>query len=142
MRFLFVCTGNTCRSPIAERLARMQYPQHEWRSAGVMPLYELQPMSSKVIEEAGADATDFQGTDIKDLNLASFDHVILIGETARNYAGRIPQNVGRHIWYIFDPYNAVGTDEERLQIYRDVREDIAKHISELAGELQLGEASA
>ncbi len=142
MRFLFVCTGNTCRSPMAERLARRLYPQHEWHSAGVMPTYDIQPMTVQVIEESGADASGFEGTDIGDLNLSSFDHVILIGETARNYTGRVPEKVGRHIWYIFDPYNAVGTDDERLQIYRDVRDEILSHIAELARELDLGEASA
>src|SRR5690606_31738953 len=141
MRFLFVCTGNTCRSPIAERMARKFYPEHEWHSAGVMPTYEIQPKTVQVIEEAGGDASGFMGTDIGDLNLASFDHIIMIGETARNHTGRIPANVGKHIWYIFDPFNAVGTDDEILEVYRDVRDEIVRHITELAEELGIDKAS-
>jgi arsenate reductase len=142
MRFLFVCTGNTCRSPMAERLARKLYPGHEWHSAGVMPTYDIQPMTVQVIEEAGGDASGFEGTDIKDLRLDSFDHIVLIGETARNYTGRLPAGVRSQVWYIFDPYNAVGTDEEKLDIYREVREEILKHVHELAEEAGIETQSA
>lgn len=142
MRILFVCTGNTCRSPIAEGLARRMFPQHEWHSAGVMPTADLQPLTAKVLAEEGIDTTGFETTDVTALRLGSFDHVVLIGETARNYSGRIPEGTGKHFWYIFDPYHAVGSEDEQLEIYREVREEIRRHILELAEELGLGEASA
>ncbi|MEZ5339861.1 MAG: hypothetical protein R3F46_16565, partial [bacterium] len=121
---------------------RRLYPEHVWQSAGVMPLYELQPLSARVITEAGGSAEGFSGQDVHDLDLSEFDHVILIGETARNHSGPLPEGVGQHIWYIFDPYNAIGTDEERLEIYREVREELLSHLAELAGELGLEKASA
>jgi len=54
----------------------------------------------------------------------------------------VPAGVQTHVWYIFDPYHSVGTDDEKLLIYRDVRDEVLHHVHELAGQAGISSRSA
>src|SRR5687767_10303065 len=87
-RILFVCTGNTCRSPMAERLARRHYPEHHWESAGVRIWRSgLSPWAVPVLDQLGADTADFASRQVETVAPESFDHVVLIGEPAQAWWG-------------------------------------------------------
>ena len=131
MRTLFVCTANTCRSPLAERLARMLWPEHSWESAGVLPDGWMHPLSERVIAERGGDAGDFEGRDVMNLELGGFDHLVLIGETARNLAPDPPQGVSVHYWDVPDPFLAQGSMEYVLETYRACADDLVWRIAGL-----------
>lgn len=135
MRVLFVCTGNTCRSPMAERLARRLYPAHRWESAGVMPTGGMHPMTAQVLAERGADADNFYGRHVADLELAAYDHVVLIGYTAAALAPEPPPGVAVHHWDVADPFEAVGSQEQILAEYRACADELAARITELVEEL-------
>jgi arsenate reductase (thioredoxin) len=131
MRTLFVCTGNTCRSPLAERLARRLYPEHQWESAGVLPSGLMHPMSAKVLRERGADATHFRGRYVGSLDLGQFDHVVLIGESARDLTPPAPEHVRVHFWKIPDPFNAIGSPDYVLSVYRTCADSIEEYLRRL-----------
>ncbi len=133
MRTLFVCTGNTCRSPMAERLARLKHPGHQWESAGVIPVGPLHPMTRRILTEYGADTQGFTGRDVADLDLAGYDCLVLIGETARNLTPDPPPQVETHFWDVPDPYNAVGTDDEIAAVYRECAVELLQRINTLPG---------
>lgn len=132
MRILFVCTGNTCRSPLAERLARQLYPQHRWESAGVMPTGGMHRLTAQILEERGADAADFFGRFVDDLELAEFDHIVLIGDTAIALAPKPPDRVAVHHWYVDDPFEARGSEAEIYAAYKTCEADLLERITELA----------
>lgn len=131
MRTLFVCTGNTCRSPMAERLARQAHPGHEWESAGVFPQGLMHPMTACVLEEYGADTQGFVGRDVAELDLADYDCLVLIGEIARRQTPTPPLQVVTHFWDVPDPYNAVGTTEEVAEVYRQCAQELLQRIDQL-----------
>jgi arsenate reductase len=135
MRILFVCTGNTCRSPMAERLGRRLFPSHAWESAGVMPTGGMHPLTAQVLRERRADSANFFGRHVADLELADYDHVVLIGYTARALAPDPPPPVEVHHWDVADPFEAVGTLEQVLAEYRACADELTRRITELAAEL-------
>ena len=131
MRILFVCTGNTCRSPMAERLARQLYPGHHWESAGVLPSGLLHPVAAKVLRERGAETGRFRGRYVGSLDLGQFDHVVLIGESARDMTPPAPEHVKVHFWKIPDPFNAIGAPTYVLNVYRGCADVLQEHIDQL-----------
>jgi protein-tyrosine-phosphatase len=89
---LFVCTGNTCRSPLAERLARLKFPQHRWESAGVRPQGGMHPLAARVLGELGGDAEGFNSHFVSDLDLSAYNHVVLIGDAAQRLCPPLPKD--------------------------------------------------
>jgi len=134
MRTLFVCTGNTCRSPMAERMARHFYPGHEWESAGVMPQGGIHPMSARVLDDHGCDATGFEGRNVADLDLGAFDQVVLIGETAQACSPDPPAGVEVHHWDVPDPYEVRGSEKVILAAYEESWADLKHRIAKLVAE--------
>ncbi len=132
MRTLFVCTGNTCRSPMAERLGRFIYPWASWESAGVRPQDTMHPMTAAVLVELGADPDGFASRDVATLDLSVFDHVVLIGEAARKHTPDPPEGVEVHYWNVPDPYEVTGTEVQILAVYRECAQDLKQRISNLA----------
>jgi len=131
MRVLFVCTGNTCRSPLAERLGRKLHPEHRWESAGVMPTGRMHPETAAVLGERNCDVLDFRGRHVDDLDLAGFDHVVLIGETAAALSPTPPAHVAVHHWDVADPFEVDGSPEVIRAAYHACADELARHIQEL-----------
>jgi protein-tyrosine-phosphatase len=131
MRTLFVCTGNMCRSPLAERLGRHYYPQFAWESAGVMPQGWMHPMSRAVLREIGASDGDFMARQVRELDLGSYTHLVLIGEPARLHTPQNPAHVQRLYWDVPDPYGMGSTREEELNIYRECAADLLQRMEQL-----------
>jgi protein-tyrosine-phosphatase len=134
---LFVCTGNTCRSPMAERLARLHYPQHHWESAGVrIWRVGLSPWAVPVLEQLGAGTENFTSRQVETVAPESFDHVVLIGEPAQTLCPPLPDNVQVHRWDVDDPMPADdASDEERLPVYAATAKELLGHIHMLAESL-------
>jgi protein-tyrosine-phosphatase len=145
-RVLFVCTGNTCRSPMAERLARHHYPQHHWESAGVcIRRTGLSPWAVPVLEQMGASTADFLSRQVETVSPESFDHVVLIGAPAQEWWGShscLPSDADKsvcatiHKWDVDDPLTDDDrTGEQRLPVYRATADELLRRIHELAREL-------
>jgi len=131
MHVLFVCTGNTCRSPMAERLGRSLHPEHKWESAGVFPTGGMHPMTAAVLREHGADSEGFSGRDVARIDLEPFDTVVLIGKTARDLSPGPSPHAAVHYWEVKDPFEAKGTEEEILDAYRTCANELILRIGRL-----------
>jgi len=119
---------------MAERLGRKLFPDHYWESAGVMPTGEMHTETAVVLQERGCNASGFRGRHVDDLDLASFDHVVLIGETAAALTPDPLTNVNTHHWQVDDPFEVQGSPDVIRAAYRDCADELTVRILGLMGE--------
>jgi len=127
-RILFLCTGNSCRSQMAEGFAKKMLPKNmEIFSAGIEPR-GIHPMAIKVMQEVGIDISQQRSKNISELPVSEIDIVVtLCGEAAEN-CPVFPGKVERIHWTIEDPAKAQGSEEEITQVFRRVRDKIKSYI--------------
>ncbi len=125
MKILILCTGNSCRSQMAEGFLKSFDSRLEVYSAGTHPALQSNIYAITVMKEAGIDISKNIPKSV-DLFLAeSFDYVITVCDDANEscpyFSGNVIQRI--HISYE-DPAKASGTQEEILEVYRQVRDQI------------------
>ena len=123
-KILFLCSGNSARSQMAEGLMK-QLSHGEWevQSAGIFPSY-VHPLAIRVMEEAGIDISE-QTSKSMDLFLEDhFDYVITLCEHTAKFCPTFKGQGKRLNWSFDDPAAAVGTIEERLVVFRRVRDEV------------------
>lgn len=128
----FLCTGNSCRSQMAEGWAK-KYLGDEWevRSAG-MEAHGLNPHAVKVMKEVGIDISQ-QTSDTIDLDvLYNADLVVTLCGDAAEKCPVTPPSVKRVHWGFDDPAKAEGTEEEKWAVFRRVRDEIGERIKRFA----------
>ena len=128
----FICTGNSCRSQIAEGFGR-KYLNDKYHvySAGV-EAHGLNPKAVQVMAEVGVDISG-QTSDIIDPSLLKqADYIITLCGDARDRCPITPPHVKRDHWGFDDPARAEGSDEERLRVFRRVRDKIEERIKRFA----------
>ena len=140
LKILFLCTGNSCRSQMAEGWARqMQGDLLEPYSAGTAPK-QLDPLAVKVMAEAGVDISQQQAKHIADLPDIKFDYVVTVCDNAREQCPMFPGDVQKlHLGFDDPPYLArnAKTEEEALLHYRRVRDEIRYVVAQLHQTLEL-----
>lgn len=124
----FLCTGNSCRSQMAEGFAR-ELLSPEWRvaSAGV-ERHGLNPNAVKVMAEVGVDIADHQSKLIDLDYLNSSDLVVTLCGDARDKCPMTPVSVEKQHWPLPDPAGATGTEAEKLAVFRSVRDEIRERV--------------
>jgi len=123
-KVLFVCTGNSCRSQIAEGLLRELANDHyEVFSAGSHPA-RLHPASVSVMEEWGIDISNQTSDSIDEYLDKNIDIVITVCDNARQVCPVFPGNVKRIHWSIDDPFHGWGAEPSDLIPYRETRETL------------------
>lgn len=124
-RILIVCTGNSCRSQMAEGFLRSFDGELEIFSAGTRPERNVNPYAIRVMQEKGIDLSARQTNDISEYVKTDFDYVITVCDQAKEqcpvFTGKVDQRL--HIGFE-DPADAHGTEEEVLAVYRKVRDQI------------------
>ncbi|GAB7024287.1 arsenate reductase ArsC [Salidesulfovibrio brasiliensis] len=137
-RVLFLCTGNSCRSQMAEGWARHLRDDVEAYSAGVAT-HGLNPDAVTVMAEAGVDITANRSKLIDDLPDVTFDYVVtLCGHAAEN-CPFFPGSAKRVHRGFDDPPSlaeGVSDEQERLDIYRRVRDEIRAMVEGIPGNLE------
>ena len=128
----FLCTGNSCRSQMAEGWAK-KHLSDEWivKSAG-LEAHGLNPNAVKVMKEVGIDITN-QTSDVIDpeiLNTAAL--VVTLCGHAANHCPVTPSHIKRVHWGFDDPAKAEGTDEEKWAFFQHVRDEIKARIKRFA----------
>ena len=125
-RVLFVCTGNSARSIMGEALLRHHArDRFEVHSAGMEPK-GVNPLTIRVLEEAGVDTADLTSKSTMEfLGRTHVHHAIIVCDKAQQSCPRIqPFAAHTHHWPFPDPAAATGTEDERLRVFRDVRDQI------------------
>ncbi|MBE7558438.1 arsenate reductase ArsC [bacterium] len=127
---LFVCTHNSARSQMAEALLRRHAgDRYDAMSAGLAPV-GLHPLAVRVMREIGIDISGQQSKSLEDFSRWAFvDYAIVVCETAeRECPGPFPSGIERLYWPFEDPAALVGTEEDRLARFRQVRDAIQQRI--------------
>lgn len=123
-KVLVLCTGNSCRSQIAEGYLRhFAGDKAQIYSAGI----ETHGVNSKAIAVMAEDGIDISGhtsNNIEDYSKIEFDHVITVCDNAKENCPFFPSNAKKLHQNFLDPAKAVGTDEERTASFRSVRDSI------------------
>ena len=123
-KIIFICTGNACRSQIAEGLLRnLASDKFSVFSAGSHP-NQVHPMSVSVMEEVGIDISHHTSDPISDYIDHGIDVVITVCDNAKQVCPVFPGNVERIHWSIEDPFNGWDFDPLDLDNFRKVREDL------------------
>ncbi len=124
-RILILCTGNSCRSQMAEGFLKSFNSQLEVYSAGTQPASHVSLRAIRVMKEVGIDVSQEHPKLVDQFLNDSFDYVITVCDHAKEtcpvFSGQVQHQL--HIGFD-DPTEATGTDEEVLAVYRRVRDEI------------------
>ena len=130
-KILVLCTGNSCRSQMAEGFLKSFDDKLEVYSAGVHPAERVSPKAIEVMKESGIDISDRSPKDVSRYIDDSFDYVITVCDKAKEscpiFLGEVKNSL--HINFE-DPSEAEGTEEELLSIFRIVRDEIENEFKE------------
>jgi len=124
---LILCTGNSCRSHLAEGILRAAAGDLiEVRSAGSNPAGFVHPLAVQVMKEIGIDISSHRSKHLNEFLRQEVQTVITVCGNADQACPIFPGQVNRYHWGFDDPAKAQGTDEEKLAVFRRVRDEIRK----------------
>ncbi len=131
----FICTGNSCRSQMAEGFGRVALGDRaEVMSGGIEPS-RVHPMAIRVMAEVGVDISSHQSRPIDPARLQSAAIAVTLCGDAEERCPLTPPHVRRLHWPLTDPAAAKGTEQEILSTFRSVRDEIRRRVAMLAQEL-------
>ncbi len=137
-RVLFLCTGNSCRSQMAEGYARhLGGDALEVYSAGI-EAHGKNPRAIAVMAEDGINISAQESTRVTDAMLAGVDVVVTVCGHADEHCPALPPGVHRRHWPLDDPARAQGTEEEIMVVFRASRDEIRRRVAALVEELTTG----
>lgn len=124
---LILCTGNSCRSHMAEGFLRAEagdlFTVH---SAGSRPKGEVHPKAVAVMAEAGIDLSAHTSKPLEPFLQEKIDTVITVCDNAAEACPVFPGELNRYHWSFVDPDKATGSEEEVMAVFRGVRDEIAR----------------
>jgi arsenate reductase len=124
---LILCTGNSCRSHMAEGILREAAGDFlDVQSAGSNPAGYVHPKAIEVMKEIGIDLSDHHSKHMDEFLAREVETVITVCGNADQACPMFPGQVNRHHWGFDDPAHASGTDEEKIAVFRRVRDEIRR----------------
>jgi arsenate reductase (thioredoxin) len=124
---LILCTGNSCRSQMAEAVLRRECGDMvNVESAGSEPANDVHPKAIQVMSELGIDISHHRPKHLNELLNRKVHTVITVCGNADEACPIFPEIVARYHWGFEDPAKAQGTEEEVLIVFRRIRDEIAK----------------
>jgi arsenate reductase len=122
---LILCTGNSGRSHLAEGILRAAAGDSlNVQSAGSKPAGCVHPLGIQVMKEIGIDISTHHSKHMNEFLQQSVETVITVCGNADQACPIFPGQVNRHHWGFYDPAQATGTDDEKLAVFRRVRDEI------------------
>jgi arsenate reductase len=138
-KIMFLCTGNTCRSQMAEGFAKqLGKGLIEPYSAGLMPSGVVHPRAIAAMKDAGIDISGQRSKGIAPDLLQTMDIIVTLCGNAEASCPMTPPEIKRMHWPIDDPVGAAGTEEEIMKEFRKSRDEIKGRIRELIHSLHSG----
>ena len=124
---LVLCTGNSCRSHIAEGFLRAASKGvFEVASAGSKPAGYVHPLAIKAMNEAGIDISQHTSKHLSIYLNQNVDTVITVCGHADQACPIFPGQVNRHHWPFLDPAHAPGDEGEQMEVFREVRDQMRR----------------
>lgn len=127
---LFSCTMNSIRSPMAAAILRHFHGRDIFVDSVGVRAKDVDGFAIQVMEEIGIDISEHQAKTFDDLEDSSFDLVVSLSPEAQHKAVDLTRYMACDVefWNTFDPSVAEGSRDERLQAYRQVRDELVEHI--------------
>ncbi|HML15939.1 MAG TPA: arsenate reductase ArsC [Bryobacteraceae bacterium] len=127
---LILCTGNSARSQMAEGLLRhLAGDRFDVESAGIHPSF-VRPEAIAVMGELGIDVSHHRSKSVEEFLGEPFDFVITVCDHAREHCPLFPGPAQRIHWSLEDPAAFQGSDDERLEKFREIRDRIGEKLRE------------
>jgi len=132
-RLLFLCTGNSCRSQMAEGWARaLGGDAVDVQSAGI-EAHGKNPRAIAVMQEAGIDISGQASTRLTNEMLDGIDRVVTVCGHADENCPLLPPGIAKEHWPLDDPARATGTEDEVMAVFRATRDEVRARVAELLG---------
>jgi len=136
IRILFLCTGNSCRSQMAEGWARhLGGPGVEAESAGI-EAHGKNPRAIAVMAEAGVDISGQESTVVSEAMLERADIVVTVCGHADEQCPVLPPGVEKLHWPLADPARATGSGEQIMAAFRATRDEVERRVRGLLAGLK------
>ncbi len=124
---LILCTGNSCRSHLAEGILRRAAGDLiEAASAGSKPAGYVHPLAIRALREIGIDIAAHTSKHLTEFTARPVETVITVCGNADQVCPVFPGQLNRHHWPFDDPAHAVGSEEEKMAVFRRVRDEILR----------------
>ena len=124
---LILCTGNSCRSHLAEGILRAALGERfNVQSAGSHPAGYVHPLAVQVMQEIGLDISKHHSKHLNEFLAQNVETVITVCGNANQVCPVFPGQTNRHHWSFEDPAKASGTDDAILEVFRCVRDEIRR----------------
>ena len=132
---LILCTGNSCRSHMAEGILRAAAGDGlEVQSAGSKPAGYVHPLAIRALAEIGIDISGHRSKHLDEFLASDIETVITVCGNADQVCPMFPGQVNRHHWGFDDPAHATGSEEEQMEVFRRVRDEIRQIFEAYAAE--------
>lgn len=136
MNILFLCTGNSCRSQIAEGWAKsIAGDKFNIESAGIES-HGKNPRAITVMQEKGIDISQQESTKLTDEMLNRTDYIVTVCGHADEHCPVLPAGIKKEHWPLSDPAKATGSDETVKEVFRESRDDIQQRVKDLLERLK------
>ncbi len=124
---LILCTGNSCRSHLAEGILRAAAGETlRVASAGSKPAGYVHPLAIKAMQEIGFDISAHTSKHLNEFLAEDVETVITVCGNADQVCPTFPGQLNRHHWGFDDPAHATGSEAEQLAVFRRVRDEIGR----------------
>lgn len=128
---LFLCTGNSCRSQMAEGFARALADECDRIASAGIEAHGLNPRAVAVMAESEIDISDQQSNTLDQFSLTDFDVLVTVCGDADERCPVLPAGLIKHHWPLPDPAKLEGSDQEVLEGFRSVRDNIRDRVQAL-----------
>jgi arsenate reductase len=136
IRILFLCTGNSCRSQMAEGWAKhLGADIAKIESAGI-EAHGKNPRAIAVMAEAGVDISGQESTRVTDAMIRNADVVVTVCGHADEHCPVLPAGVKKIHWPLSDPAKAKGTEDEIMAQFRATRDEVKARVGALLDDLR------
>jgi len=132
MKIIVICTGNTCRSQIAEGLLKSKYPEAEIYSAGTHPEIQVNPYAVQAMAEVGYDISKQYPKLVTDFINEEFDYVLTVCDSAQETCPVFPNAKNRvHNSFVDPSRSSYESDKHALEVYKNTVKEISNWIDNL-----------
>jgi len=133
---LFLCTGNSCRSQMAEGWARHLGGDLLIAESAGIEAHGKNPRAIAVMKEAGIDISDQDSTRVTDEMIQRADAVVTVCGHADEHCPILPPGIRKLHWPLADPAKATGTEDEIMNQFRATRDEVRRRVEDLIHQLR------
>jgi arsenate reductase len=141
VNILFLCTGNSCRSQMAEGWARALADDSVTVQSAGIEAHGKNPRAIAVMQEAGLDISQQESTRVDEAMLEAADLVVTVCGHADEHCPILPPGTHKEHWPLNDPAKAAGSEDEIMQVFRASRDEIKQRVTDLLQRIRQGESA-